>query len=291
MALQSHHLEAFLIISRVQNFSKAAELLHVTQSALSHRIAALEAELGAPLFIREKKGIRLTESGEELLRFVQVKNSLEEEFLSKFKAQKGDSLKGVLRVGCYASIGRSVVLKVLAPFLNQNPGVQLFFLMREMKALPELLRSGEADFIFLDHEFGKGKLASHFLGEEEYVLVESVNGVRDEDVYLNHDEEDFMTYRFFEKQGESEIHIRRSYLDEIYSCIDGVAQGMGRSVLPVHLVKDDSRIRIHAEYTSLKMPVYLNYFQKPMKSELENAVIELFQKEIPLQLAERPAAE
>jgi DNA-binding transcriptional LysR family regulator len=80
MALQSHHLEAFVMISRVQNFSKAAELLHVTQSALSHRIAGLEDELGAPLFIREKKGIRLTELGEEFLRYVQMKNALEDQF-------------------------------------------------------------------------------------------------------------------------------------------------------------------------------------------------------------------
>jgi DNA-binding transcriptional LysR family regulator len=291
MALQSHHLEAFLVISRVQNFSKAAEILHVTQSALSHRIAALENELGAPLFIRDKKGIRLTESGEELLRYVQMKNSLEEEFLSKFKAQKGSPLKGVLRVGCYASIGRSIVLKVLSPFLKQNPGVQLFFLMREMSALPELLKSGEADFVFLDHEFGKGKLISHFLGEEEYVLVEAVEGARDENVYLNHDEEDFMTYRFFEKQGEQEIHIRRSYLDEIYSCMDGVAEGMGRSVLPLHLVKEDSRIRIHEEFMSLKMPVYLHYFQHQIRSELDTNVIDLFRKEIPKHLVGHPKEE
>ncbi len=285
MALQSHHLEAFVMISRVQNFSKAAESLNVTQSALSHRISALEAELGAPLFIRDKKGIRLTELGDELLRYVQMKTTLEDEFLSKIKASKGDPLKGVLRVGCYASIGRSIVLKVLGPFLLQNPGVQLFFLMREMKVLPELLKSGEADFIFLDYEFNKGKVLSHFMGEEEYVMVESINGCRDENVFLNHDEEDFMTYRFFEKQGESEVHIRRSYLDEIYSCIDGVAQGIGRSVLPLHLVKDDVRIRIHQEFNSLKMPVYLHYFQKPVRSELEKEVIELFQQEMPRQLA------
>ena len=61
MALQSHHLEAFLMIARLKNFSKAAESLHVTQSALSHRIAALEDEIAAPLFIREKTGVRLTE--------------------------------------------------------------------------------------------------------------------------------------------------------------------------------------------------------------------------------------
>ena len=284
MALQSHHLEAFVLISRVQNFSKAAEMLHVTQSALSHRIAGLEEELGAPLFIREKKGIRLTELGEEFLRYVQMKNALEDQFLSKIKASKGDTLKGVLRVGCYASIGRAVVLKALTPFLKQNPGVQLFFLMREMKNLPELLKSGEADFIFLDHEFGKGKIISHLMGEEEYVLVESADGCKDPNLYLNHDEDDFMTYRFYEKQGEKEINIRRSYLDEIYSCIDGVAHGMGRSVLPLHLVKNDSRIKIYDGYNNLKMPIYLHYFHHPVLSELEKQVIELFQREIPKQL-------
>ena len=288
MALQSHHLEAFVMIARVQNFSKAAEQLHVTQSALSHRIAGLEEELGAPLFIREKKGIRLTELGEEFLRYVQMKNTLEDEFLSKIKSQKGETLKGVLRVGCYASIGRAVVLKALMPFLQKNPGIQLFFLMREMKILPELLKSGEADFIFLDHEFGKGKIVSHLLGEEEYVLVESKNGCKDQNLFLNHDEDDFMTYRFYEKQGETDIKIRRSYLDEIYSCIDGVAQGMGRSVLPLHLVKNDGRIKIYDGFKHLKMPVYLHYFQQPVRSELEKKVIELFQQEIPKLLTFHP---
>jgi len=161
----------------------------------------------------------------------------------------------------------------------------LFFLLREMKSLPDLLKSGEADFIFLDHEFGRGKIASYFMGEEEYVLVESKDGCKDQNHYLNHDEDDFMTYRFYEKQGEKEINIRRSYLDEIYSCIDGVANGIGRSVLPFHLVKDDSRIRIYHDYQSLKMPVYLHYFQHPVQSELEKQVVELFQSEIPKLLA------
>jgi len=285
MALQSHHLEAFVVISRVQNFSKAAESLNVTQSALSHRIAGLEDELGAPLFIREKKGIRLTELGEEFLRYVQMKNALEEQFLSKIKSVQGETLKGVLRIGCYASIGRAIVLKTLAPFLKNNPGVQLFFLMREMKNLPDLLKSGEADFIFMDYEFGKGKVVSHFLGEEEFVLAESKDGCKDPNLYLNHDEDDFMTHRFFEKQGDQEVKIRRLYLDEMYSCIDGVAHGIGRGVLPLHLVKDDPRIRIYTDYSSLKMPVYLHYFEQPIRSELEKQIIELFQQEIPKQLA------
>ncbi|MBC7396988.1 MAG: LysR family transcriptional regulator [Bdellovibrionales bacterium] len=280
MALQSHHLEAFLMIARLKNFSKAAVSLHVTQSALSHRIAALEEEIAAPLFIREKTGVRLTELGEEFLRYVQLKNSLEEEFLSRLSDKKSTTLKGVLRVGTYASIGRSIVLKALTPFLAENPGIQLFFMMREMRALPDLLKSGEADFIFLDYDMGRGKIESKLLGEEEYALVEAKKGCVSQDVYLNHDEEDLITFKFYEKQGIKNKIFRRSYLDEIYSCIDGVGNGMGMSVLPIHLVKDDPRIKIHAGFKNLKMPVYLHYFDQPVRTEMEKRVTQLFEKEI-----------
>jgi DNA-binding transcriptional LysR family regulator len=281
MRLQTHHLEAFWMIARLKNFSKAAEALHVTQSALSHRIAALEEELEAPLFIREKTGVKLTELGEEFLRYVQLKNSLEDEFLSRLHDKKSTSLKGVLRVGAYASIGRSIVLKTLTPFLAKNPGIQLFFMVREMRALPDLLKSGEADFIFLDHDMGRGKIKSEHLGEEEYALVEAKKGCANTDLYLNHDEEDLITFKFYEKQGMKNKQFRRSYLDEIYSCIDGVGTGVGMSVLPIHLVKDDTRIQIHTGFKNLKMPVYLHYFDQPVRTEMEKKVTELFEKEIP----------
>ncbi len=285
MSLQSHHLEAFLMIARLKNFSKAAESLHVTQSALSHRISALEDEIEAPLFIREKTGVRLTELGEELLRYVQLKNSLEEDLLSRLKDKKSGGVRGVLRVGAYASIGRSIVLRVLTPFLTQNPGVQLFFMVREMRALPDLLKSGEADFIFLDYDMGRGKIKSDYLGEEEYALVESTSGCDNQDVYLNHDEEDMITFKFYEKQGNKNKVFRRSYLDEIYSCIDGVAHGMGMSVLPIHLVKDDQRIKIHSGHKNLKMPIFLHYYDQPVRTEMEKKVTELFLQEVPKTLA------
>lgn len=281
MSLQSHHLEAFLVIARVKNFSKAAELLHVTQSALSHRISALEEEIEAPLFIREKKGVKLTELGEDFLRYVQLKNSLEEEFLLQLKDKKGTSLKGVLRIGCYASIGRAVVLKALTPFLNQNPGIQLFFMMREMQDLPDLLKSGEADFIFLDYDMGRGKILSELMGNEEYALVEAKKGCPNPDVYLNHDENDMITYKFYENQGQKNKSFRRSYLDEIYSCIEGVAQGLGMSVLPIHLVENEPRIKVHTGFKNLKMPVYLHFFDQPVRTEMEKRVIKHFKAEIP----------
>jgi DNA-binding transcriptional LysR family regulator len=215
------------------------------------------------------------------LRYVQLKNSLEEEFLLRLKGQKDQTLKGVLRIGCYASIGRSIVMKTITPFLIQNPGVQLFFMMREMQDLPDLLKSGEADFIFLDHDLGHGKILSDRLGEEEYALVEAKKGCMNPEVYLNHDENDMITYRFYENQGQKNKAFRRSYLDEIYSCIEGVASGLGMSVLPIHLVENDARIKIHTGPKNLKMPVYLHYFDQPVRTELEKKVIKHLKTEIP----------
>ncbi|HEX3102476.1 MAG TPA: LysR family transcriptional regulator, partial [Pyrinomonadaceae bacterium] len=45
------------------NFTKAAERLNLTQSAVSHQIKALEAELGISLFLRGKRGVKLTDAG------------------------------------------------------------------------------------------------------------------------------------------------------------------------------------------------------------------------------------
>ncbi|HKP10974.1 MAG TPA: LysR family transcriptional regulator, partial [Blastocatellia bacterium] len=49
-------LETFRVVAETLNFTRAAERLHLTQSAVSHQIKALEEELGEPLFIRAKRG-------------------------------------------------------------------------------------------------------------------------------------------------------------------------------------------------------------------------------------------
>lgn len=285
MALQSHQLEAFVAIAKTRSFSRAAEELYVTQSALSHRIAALEEEIGAPLFIRERAGVSLTELGSDLLQYVKLKDTLENEFLARVLDPKSQELRGLLRVACYASVGRSVVLRALIPFLTRHPQVQLFFMIREMKDLPELLKSGEADLIFLDYDAARGKIRSEKLGQEEYALVEAKSGCANPNLYLNHDEHDLTTFRFYDLQGEKNKSFSRSYLDEIYSCIDGVASGIGRSVLPVHLVRDHPGIKIHTGFKNLQMPVMLHHYEQPVMPELLKQAIEAVRKEVPKLLA------
>ena len=56
-------LRTFRMVAATLNFTRAAKELNLTQSAVSHQIKALETELGEPLFIRAKRGVRLSESG------------------------------------------------------------------------------------------------------------------------------------------------------------------------------------------------------------------------------------
>lgn len=65
--MEFHQLTAFQTVARTGNLTRAAEALHLSQSALSTQIKNLEEELGVALFARQAKGMRLTRAGEMLL--------------------------------------------------------------------------------------------------------------------------------------------------------------------------------------------------------------------------------
>src|SRR4051812_42865459 len=101
MSLSSLQLDAFLTVAQTLNFTKAADQLHITQSALSQRIMKLEEELETSLFIRDRAGLKLTEAAQDLIRYCRCKNSLEDEFLSGLRDA---SLAGVIRIGGLSSL-------------------------------------------------------------------------------------------------------------------------------------------------------------------------------------------
>ena len=77
-------LKYFLAIARQQNITRAAEELHLTQPTLSRQLQDLEEELGAPLFTREKRRMKLTEAGLYLKARAEEMITLEEKTLDQF---------------------------------------------------------------------------------------------------------------------------------------------------------------------------------------------------------------
>ena len=67
--MEMNQLRTFRIIAETLNFTRAAERLHLNQSAVSHQIKALETEIGEPLFIRAKRGVTLSQAGKVALEY------------------------------------------------------------------------------------------------------------------------------------------------------------------------------------------------------------------------------
>ncbi len=87
--LDLHKLRIFATIARLGNFTRAAELLHMTQPTVSQQIAALEAQLGAPLVERMPRQARLTPAGQALLPYAEQLLSLSEEATEATRAAAG----------------------------------------------------------------------------------------------------------------------------------------------------------------------------------------------------------
>jgi len=101
MSLSSLQLDAFLAAAKSLNFSRAAESLFITQSALSQRVKNLELTMGATLFIRDPSQIKITEIGEKLLRYCQTKDAMEDELLFNLTSIEGGELAGIVRIGIF----------------------------------------------------------------------------------------------------------------------------------------------------------------------------------------------
>lgn len=266
MSLSSLGLDAFHGVARAKNFSAAAKNLHITQSALSQRILKLEDELRATLLIRDPKGVRLTEAGEHLLRYCQMRQSIEEvvwDHLLKKKQHAAASLAGTCRIGGYSTVIRSVVIPALGPCISSHPHSRVEIFTRETRDLAGLLRSGEVDLILADREYCLPGMVNEILGWEENVLVEPVRG-ECRDVFLDHDVDDTTTAEFLKMQPPKlrRPKFERMFLDEIYTILDGVARGWGRAVVPRHLVGDSKLLRVVPGYRPLKIPVVLSFYEQ-----------------------------
>ena len=119
MKISNTGLSAFIKTASLLNMTAAALELGITQSALSQRIALLEDDLETTLFIREARGLKLTERGEKLLHFALLNQKLEEEFLLEMKSSSTE-LAGTINLAGYSSIMRSVIIPALTPFLRKN---------------------------------------------------------------------------------------------------------------------------------------------------------------------------
>ena len=122
--LERVHLAIVLEVERQGSLTAAAEVLHVTQSALSHSMKKLEQQLGTDIWLREGRSLRLTQAGQYLLAVAQrilPQLALTEERLRQFA--QGE--RGALRIGMECHPCYQWLLKIVAPYLDAWPLVDV----------------------------------------------------------------------------------------------------------------------------------------------------------------------
>jgi len=274
MSLSSLQLDAFLAAAKSLNFSRAAESLFITQSALSQRIKNLELTMGATLFIRDPSQIKITEIGEKLLGYCQTKDSMEDELLLNLTSKEGDELAGIIKIGAFSSVLRSVVIPSMSSLLRKNPKIQCDFIHEETPALPTLLDRSECDFIILDYPMDSSLIEKHLLGYEEYIVIESQEYSCPKDIFLDNSPEDTATEHFFNAQEGSIPKYKRRFMGETYGIIAGVEAGLGRSVMPVHLLSGRPHLKKVEGFKLYKREITLHYKKQSYYSQLHKRVVE-----------------
>ena len=147
-------LRALLTAVECGSFSKAAAQLGYTQSAMTHLVNKLEAEVGCTLLERDSQGIRLTDAGKQLLPYIQNVICACDTLLQE-AAEQNDPRTRTLRIGCFASIARARLPELLRAFRELHPEIKMDVLVRGDE-LPAALASGEIQLALVDEARAQG---------------------------------------------------------------------------------------------------------------------------------------
>jgi DNA-binding transcriptional LysR family regulator len=169
--MELSQLRTFRTVAETLNFTRAAERLHVNQSAVSHQIKALETELGEPLFIRAKRGVSLSQAGKIALDYVE--RILDEtEALRERLSGRERTPRGPVRAAAATQAFVHLFAPLFEDFMRTHPGVELSFRTTASteQTVADIL-NGAADVGFASLAVYSPSLTVTPLFEDELVLV------------------------------------------------------------------------------------------------------------------------
>ena len=151
--MDSSRYLAFLYAAESGSFSKAADLLNYTPSGVSQLVSALEDELSLQLLSRNKKGVKLTDEGKQLLPL--IRTYIEQENLIKQTASEINGLiKGSLRIASYPSIAIHWLPAVLKAFSKDYPSVEIRMMEGIRAEICQWLDEGKANLALMGYQEG-----------------------------------------------------------------------------------------------------------------------------------------
>lgn len=166
-------INTFLTVCEYMNFTKAAEVLCITQPAVSQHIKYLETTYNSKLFEYEGKKIKLTKAG-KLLYQTSVTMKHDEEYL---KGKIKEEQLGItsIKFGATLTIGEFILPAKLNSYLNKNKNIKITMIVENTKELLYRLEHGEIDFALVEGYFIKSEYDYVVYSKENYICVAGKN--------------------------------------------------------------------------------------------------------------------
>lgn len=248
--IENSQLMALIAIDQTGSFSKAAEKMQVTQSAISQSIKNLEAKLNFKLIIRDKKEIQLTPEGKKLCELGENFVNDYESLLQSFYNDR-HQLVGDYTIGTLDGIGKSFVAKYFINFLNEYQDISLKVLLEQPESLLSKFKKQMIQALILPDHLIPASLEKHELFDEYLCFIVHPDLLGGE----NLSEIDFsqikkLPFIFFEEQDPNFSQWARSKYKQVprgmkprlvfnsYTpIIHAVREKIGAAVIPSHILE------------------------------------------------------
>ncbi|MGG2094651.1 LysR family transcriptional regulator [Bacillus sp. S13(2024)] len=233
--MESHDLWIFKHVAELQSISRTAEKLGYVQPNISQRIKSLEEELGVQLFIRNNRGVTLTEDGKVLLDYTNQIMLLMDEAKTKINPKKW---RESLIIGAPQTISAVKVPWLFSSFLRANTNIDLKIKTNSKLKLQEMLSYGEVDGIFINGTYNDSQFENVYSYCENIILTSPIEQHQHPTLLINSDPS--CIYRnklldFAEKQNWKQPNIIE--FDSLESILQAVHAGLGISILPADVAE------------------------------------------------------
>ena len=221
------------------SFTRAAEELGYSQSAVSQNVRALEQETGVTLLSRRKDGVQLTQDGQEFYPYIQSIFQAEQALERKRQETMGLQ-NSLIRIGTFTSVSRNLLPPMMKRFKEKYPDVRFVLRQGEYTSIPQWIRQGEIDFGFVNQDAVEG-METRLLYEDHMLAVLpqghrlekksslTLQDISTEQLILLDEGEHSVLLDAFHSAGLTPNLAYEVYDD--YSILSMVRQGLGISVL------------------------------------------------------------
>ena len=287
MRLQSPQLQAFMAVVESKTVHGAADVLNLTQTAVTQRIRTLERQMQVSLFMRTRRGMQPTPEGDALLRYCRAVSDLEQETIEKLKGA-GLSSGVPLRITAPASILRTRIVPQCYKVMRAYNKLTIQFKASRFENLAELLRTGKSDFAIMEPQQVNKEMSHKLLKPEEYVLICSrawkgrrLKSIVEDEHIIDFSEEDKLTLDYLKKYKLLDIaRPDRHFVNGTALIIDMISSGMGYGVATKDFSEPfikNKKLMILNQGRSLKYEVALVWFERPQMAEYFEAIIDAIQ--------------